>query len=215
MFYFRSVIRSIAYYKINFVIKILIISDFLFWSAYQFLSPFFAIYVTDHIEGGSLEVIGVSSALYFIFKSIFEVPVGIYIDKSKSEKDDLYTSILGGVAMAIIYFAFIFIDSIWQLYLLQALMGVAAAVSYPGWCSIFTRHIDKGKEGYEWSLYDIFLGLGMAGAAVVGAFITDRYGFNVLFILIAITTLFSSLLLIFIKDQIYYRSPRKKLKKLK
>lgn len=215
MLYFRSIVRSIAYYNINFVIKILIISDFLFWSAYQLLAPFFAIYVTDNITGGSISVIGISTALYFIFKSIFEVPVGIYIDKSKSEKDDLYTSLYGGLVMGIIYFSFVFINSVWQLYALEIALGIAAAFSYPGWCSIFTRHIDKGKEGYEWSIYDIVLGLGMAGAAVVGAFITDKYGFKTLFMVVGTITLLSSILLYFIKDQIYYRSPRKKHRKTK
>lgn len=203
MMYSKSTISSIAKYKVNTVIKVLIISDFLFWSANQLLMPFFAIFVTQKIHGGSVEVIGVATALYFIFKSIFEIPVGIYIDRSKSEKDDLYTSLWGGVLVAMVYFSFMFISSVPALFALQAIMGVAAALGYPGWCSIFTRHIDSGKEGFEWSLYDIVLGLGIASAAVIGGFVIERHGFNVLFIIIGIITLMSSFILFAIKDKIY------------
>ncbi|MFA6466985.1 MAG: MFS transporter [Patescibacteria group bacterium] len=215
MFYFKNVISSVTRYKINLVIKILIISDFLFWSAYQLLGPFFAIFITDNIKNGGLEAVGISAAIYLIFKSVFEIPVGIYIDRSKVEKDDLYTAFFGTLLMGFLYFAYIFIDSIWQLYLLQALMGIAAALSYPGWCSIFTRHIDKGKEGFEWSIYDILSGVGMAAAAALGGFMAQEFGFNFLFILVGIISIFSAFILLFIKNKIYYCSPKKLVKKKK
>lgn len=201
--YFRSVVRSIAHYKINLVIKVLIISDFIFWSSYQLFGPFFAIFVTDKIDKGNIEVIGIASALYLVCKSLFEIPVGMYIDRSKSEKDDLYSAFLGTLIIGLLYFAYIFIDSVWELYLLQVLMGIAAAISYPGWCAIFTRHIDKGKEGFEWSLYDILSGIGMAGAAALGGFIIVSFGFNSLFIVIAIISIFSAFLLLLIQNKVY------------
>jgi MFS family permease len=82
-------------------------------------------------------------------------------------------------------------------------MGLAAAIAFPGWYSIFTKHVDKGKEGFEWSLYDVVLGLGMAGMAALGGFLADAYGFNVLFVLISGFTLMGALLLLVIKNRIY------------
>ncbi|MBU1202735.1 MFS transporter [Patescibacteria group bacterium] len=201
--YFRSIVRSIGHYKINIIIKILIASDFIFWSSYQLFAPFFAIFVTDKIAGGGIETIGIAAALYLICKSLFEIPVGMYIDRSKSEKDDLFSAFLGTFLIGILYLGYLFITSVWELYLLQVLMGIAAAISYPGWCAIFTRHIDKGKEGFEWSLYDILSGIGMAGAAALGGFIIESFGFNSLFVLISIISIFSSFLLLLIKNQLY------------
>ncbi|RJQ33484.1 MFS transporter [Candidatus Parcubacteria bacterium] len=203
--YSRSVLRSISHYQVNLIIKILIISDFLIWSSYQLFTPFFAIFVTDKIHNGSIEAIGIASAIYLLSKSLFEIPVGVYIDRSKSEVDDLFVSILGTVLTAIAYFAYIFIDSIAQLYFLQAVLGLGAAIAFPGWYSIFTRHVDKGKEAFEWSLYDVLLGVGMAATAALGGFLADGYGFDVLFLMVGLFTLAGAILLFIIKDKIYKR----------
>ena len=200
--YSKSVLRAIKNYQINIVIKILVLSDFLIWSSAQLLSPIFAIFITDKING-SIEVVGIASAIYLISKSVFEIPVGIFVDKTKSEKDDLYSAIIGTLLTACGFFALTFIDSIWQLYALQALFGLAAAIAFPGWYSIFTRHIDKGKEAFEWSLYDVVLGVGMACAAALGGFIADYFSFDVLFNIIGILTVCGAVLLLAIKSKIY------------
>ncbi len=187
----------------NVVIKVLIMSDFIIWSVYELLAPIFALFITDHIKGGSIEVVGIAAAIYLIAKSIFEVPVGIYVDKSKSEKDDLYSAICGTLLSAIVLVLYVFIDSIWQLYLLQFLFGVGSAIAFPGWYSIFTRHVDKGKEAFEWSMYDVLLGLGMAIAAALGGFIAEAFGFDVVFILVGIFTFIGAISLFFIKKKIY------------
>lgn len=199
--YYKSIFRSIRHYNVNLVIKILILSDFLIWSSNQLLAPIFAIFITDKIQG-SIEVVGIASAIYLITKSIFEIPIGVYIDKSKSEKDDLLTAIFGTLLTALVYFLYIFIADVWQLYLLQALMGLSAAVAFPGWYSIFTHHVDRGREGLEWSLYDVSLGIGMAAAAALGGFIAETFGFNVLFFIVGLFTLSGSLFLLIIKDKI-------------
>lgn len=200
--YSRSILRSIRHYKINLIIKVLIISDFLIWSSYQLFSPIFAIFITDKIKG-DIEVVGIASAIYLIVKSIFEIPVGVYIDKTKSEVDDLFVSILGTSLTAAAYFSYVFIDSVTQLYMLQALLGLGAAIAFPGWYSIFTRHIDKGKEAFEWSLYDVFLGVGMAAAAAIGGFLAENYGFDVLFMVVGILTVSGAFFLFMVKDKVY------------
>lgn len=198
----RNIFRSIASYNINIVIKILILSDFLIFAAYQLFTPIFAIFITDKI-GGNLEVVGISMGIYLFAKALFEMPVGIYIDKSKSEKDDLYASIFGTMLVGAVYLSYVFIDSVGQLYILQGFLGLGGAVAYPGWYSIFTKHIDKGKEGFEWSLYDVLLGIGMAASAALGGFIASIYSFNTLFILVAAITFIGSLLLFIIRNKIY------------
>jgi MFS family permease len=198
----RNIFRSIASYNINMVIKILVLSDFLIFAAYQLFTPIFAIFISEKI-GGNLEVIGISMGIYLFSKALFELPVGIFIDQSKSEKDDLYASIFGTMLVGMVYLAYVFIDSVGQLYILQALLGLGGAIAYPGWYSIFTKHIDKGKEGFEWSLYDVLLGIGMAAAATLGGFIASIYSFNTLFILVAVVTFVGALLLFLIRNKIY------------
>jgi len=75
---------------INKVIRTLIGADLVFLSALGFVNPIFAIFITSRIKAGSLEVIGFAAAIYWITKSILEIPVGRFLDKRKGEKDDLY-----------------------------------------------------------------------------------------------------------------------------
>lgn len=201
----RAIVRSIKNYKINVVIKILIVSDFIIWSSYNLLAPIFAIFISEQVPGASLETVGIATGLYLLVKSLAEVPVGIFIDKTKSENDDYYTMVFGTILSAAAYVLYVFIDAVWQLYALQIFLGLGAAIAYPGWYSIFTKHIDKRRAAFEWSIYDVLLGTGMALSAFVGAFFADYFGFDVLFIVIGIMTLAGAFLLFFIKDKIYLK----------
>ena len=163
----------------------------------------FAIFVADTIVGGSLASAGIAVSLYLLFKSIFEIPVGIYIDRSKSEKDDLYTAFIGTILSALIFFAYPFANSVLHVYILQIFFGIASALAFPGWYTLFTHHVDKGKAGFEWSLYDVLMGLGMAATAALGGFLAESFGFNILFICVGVFTLMGAFLLLVIKNRIY------------
>ena len=202
----RALVRSVLNFKVNLIIKILILSDFFVWSSANLLSPVFAIYVVDKIPGASVESVGIATSLYLIVRSIMEIPVGIYIDKTKTEKDDLYSALIGTIASALVYFCYIFINSVWQLYALQIISGMAAALAFPGWYSIFTHHIDKEREGFEWSLYDVMLGVGMAATAALGAFLVEMFGFEMVFVLVGLLMTFGALLLLMIRKKIFLKN---------
>src|SRR3989339_1278547 len=199
----RYIVRSIAHYRMNVVVKILIISDFIGFLAIELCTPIFALFVVDAIPNTDITVVGISASLFLLSKSIFEVPIGMFIDKTRSEKDDLFFACLGVLLIGIGYLCYIFIHSISQLYILQIFLGFASAISYPGWCTIFTHHLDKGKEGFEWSMYDVLTGLGMAAAAALGGLIASVFGFSFLFIIIFILSVLSALLLLTISKQIF------------
>lgn len=201
--YHREIWRMIKSYKISPIIKLLILSDFLIWSSYNLLAPVFAIFVTDKIKGANLEVVGIAASLYAVFKVLVEIPVGIYIDRTKSEKDDLYAAVIGTLAMAAVYFAYVFVNSVWELYVLQAVLGVSAAFAYPGWLSIFSRHVDQERRAFEWSLYDVTIGVGIAFASAIGAFVADFFGFDVLFVIVGIFSLCGTFALLSVKNKIY------------
>jgi len=204
--YHRGIMRGLRNYQVNVVIKVLIASDFIVWSSANLVAPIFAIFVTDKLPGGSIEAVGIASMIYFIAKCIVEIPVSTYIDKSKSERDDLYSALLGTILNATIFFLYPIIDSVWQLYLLQIVSGAAAAIAYPGWYSIFTRHIDKTKQAFEWSLYDVLLGLGMAATAALGALLVKQFGFDIVFVAIGVMTILGAFLLFIIRNRIYLKN---------
>ncbi len=203
--YSKHVVRFFNQLQVNWVIKLLILSDFLIWSAQQFFVPVFAIFLTEQIHGATIEVIGITTAIYLIVRSIFEIPVGMWLDRTKAEVDDLYAAFLGTVLTALVFLSYNFITEVWQLYIAQMLWGVGSAVAFPGWYAIFTKHIDKNKEALEWSLYDVVLGIGMAATAAVGGFLATEYGFKAIFIIAAASTLLGAFLLLSLRDKICRR----------
>lgn len=192
--------------KVNPVIKFLTYSDILMMSGWGLISPILAVFITEQVPGGTLEIAGLASTIYFLIKSFLQVPVARYIDKNKGEDDDFYVMILGSIIITISALAFIFVSNVWQLYLVQILYGIGGALSYPSWLALFTRHIDKHEEGLEWSMYYTSTDLGAALAAGLGGFIASTFGYNWVFLCVGISSLLGTLFLYGIRSYLYNRS---------
>ena len=95
--------------KLNQVILIIVIADFVLITAFGFLPPIFAVFVTEQIQGASVAVVGFALAIYWITKSILQLFVARFIDRNHGEIDDFYIMIAGGVLNSILislyYFA--------------------------------------------------------------------------------------------------------------
>jgi hypothetical protein len=139
-------------FSINKVVFFLIKADFFFFSALGLVAPIFAVFLTEKLEDGNIEVAGFAVAIYWITKSIFEIPIAKFLDKRKGERDDLIFLVAGYFVVGLIHFGYTQATLSWHIYILEALYAIAMAIATPGWSAIFTRHIDKGKEGFEWSI---------------------------------------------------------------
>jgi len=179
---------------INKVIKILIFSDVALISGLGFIAPIFAIFLTDNIQGGSVEAVGYSAAIYWIGKSLVVIPFGRYLDRNHGEKDDLWFIIIGNFLAALAVFGYLFSSLPWHIYLLQALYALGMGMNVPGYTAIFTRHINKGKEAFSWSVRSALIGIGAGVAGGFGGLIASHFGFNTLFIGVGIFILLSAFL---------------------
>jgi MFS family permease len=182
--------------KINSVIRILTISDVLIISGFGLVAPIFAVFITDSIKGGTLEVVGIASAVYLLAKSLGQIPVAVIIDKIKGEKDDFWAMLIGSVIFSIVPLFYLVINTPMQLYLVQLMYGLSTAVTLPAWMAIFTRHIDKRHEGVEWGVYQTLVDLGGAGAASLGGFLAYRFGFAPLFVLVSVISFIGTFFLV-------------------
>lgn len=184
---------------VNLVIRFLSIADVLVISGFGLIMPIFAIFVVG-LPGGSIEVAGIASAVYLFTKSIIQIPIAYLVDKIKGEKDDFWLMLIGYIGISIIPLFYIFLNSPTQLYVVQFFYGFFAAMSFPSWMALFTRHIDRDKEGLEWGVYMTLTDLGSAVSASVGGLLVYRFGFTPLFIVISITSFVGSLFLIGLRD---------------
>lgn len=169
--------------KINNVIKTLVMSDFIINSAFGLSAPVFAIFLVNNIQGGNVEVAGFAASVYWIAKSCLQLPIANFLDRTDGETDDFIALIVGQVVASFSLFMYIFATLPWHVYAIEAFLGISMAFAVPAWYGIFTRHIDKGRTSFEWSLESVFsVGVATAISSALGGIIANRYGFDALFL---------------------------------
>ena len=188
--------------SINKVVKILVLSDLALMFGWGLITPILAIFITQQIQGGDARVAGIAVGIYWLFKSLLQIPIGSYLDKNHGEKDDYYFLIGGTLLASLVPLGFIFATLPWHMYLLQGIHALGAALSLPPWCGIFTRHINKGKEAQSWALDSSALGIGAGVAGIIGGVVAKTFGFVPLFVGVSILGLISTFLCILIKEDL-------------
>lgn len=189
---FRRFVRGM---HINRVVEFLTISDIFMLSGWGLIAPILAIFITDQVPGGTIELVGLSTTVYFLTKSVVQIPVARFIDLKKGEWDDYWTMIIGSLLISLTAFIYIFVHTAGQVYLAQFIYGLGGALSYPSWLAIFTKHIDKKEEAFEWSVYYTATDIGAALTAGLGGFIAQDFGYKTLFFVVGVMSLVGTLFL--------------------
>lgn len=185
----------------NKVIKILIFSDILILAGFGLSNPIFAIFLKDNLIGGSITAAGIAATIFLLAKALLQIPIGRWTDKEKRSKRELYTMFWGSILISLVPIIYFFSETIYHVYIAQIIYGVGSAMACPGWYVLFTRFIDRNREGYEWSMYDTTIALGAAATAAIGGFIAERLGFDTLFIIVAIMSFAGSMSLVILFKQ--------------
>ncbi len=195
----------LKFVKINRIIRFLIISDLFIVGGFALIAPIFAIYITGSIEGADLRVLGIAEAIYLFTRSFFQIPAASLIDRIQGDKDNFWAIIVGVSLYAVVSLSYLIVSSPLQLYLVQFLYGLGAAIAVPAWMSVFMKNVDSQHEGLEWGVYDTSVGLGSAAAAFFGGVISDKFGFAPVFISIAVLSVLGIIMLFFVKNQICFK----------
>lgn len=191
--------------SINKVIKSLIVSDFLLQSGWGLIGPIFAIFLTKQIKGGTLEMVGLVVATYWITKSIVQPFIASYLDRNHGEKDD-FMFLVGGMYVAnLIPLGYVFSTEPWHIFVLEFIRALAMACVIPTFAGVFTRHIDKGREAFSWSLESTGIGFAAGFAGAIGAWAVGSFGFQIVFILVSLFGLLSASALLTIRHSIFPR----------
>jgi len=75
-------------FKINRVVRFLILSDLIFLSGWGLIDPIFALFVVRDVLGATIITVGAAISVYWITKSLAQIPIAIYLDKHEGERDD-------------------------------------------------------------------------------------------------------------------------------
>lgn len=198
---------------INPVIRYLIITDTIIFGAAGLLGPLFALFIEDYIVGGGAAVAGIAAGVYLLSKSLIQIPAAQLIDKIRGERDDFWLMFICNVVIALLPLSFLFISTPIELYVVQFLFGIATAFTFPSFLAIFTRHVDKNKEGTEWGIYYTCADLTSGGAAIIGGLLVATYGFYALIIASVIISVLGSMVLLLIRP--YMKVPQVKGKRVR
>ncbi len=197
--------------SINKVVRILIASDFLLQAGWGLSGPIFAIFLTDQIQGGNIEMVGFIAATYWIVKSIVQPFIAHQLDKNHGEVDDFKFLVIGMYVANLVPLGYIFSTQPWHIFALESVRALAMACVIPTWAGIFTRHIDKGREAFSWSLQSTGIGFAAGIAGAFGGVMAGILGFKIVFVLVSAFGILSSSALLFIKKDIFLKnhfSPR-------
>ncbi|OHB22416.1 MAG: hypothetical protein A3J67_00065 [Parcubacteria group bacterium RIFCSPHIGHO2_02_FULL_48_10b] len=195
--------------SINRFIIYLIYANLFFEAGFGLIAPVFAVFIIDGLIGATLATVGFATALYWVPKAVFQIFVARYLDKTQGEKDDFYALVVGHIILAFVPFLYLFIRTPDQLYLVQMIMAVGGALAMPPWFAMFTKHIDKSRENYEWSINSsLSFGLGAGVLGAVGGIIAKYYGFDAVFVVAGAFAIASAMLLLPLYKYLSLTAPR-------
>lgn len=167
---------------VNKAIQVMLFYLFFVVLSTALFGPIFAVFITESITGATLRTVGFAIALYGIAKSVLQIPTARFLDRHKGERDDFY-ALMVGASVAVVYpLGLVFVSEIWHLYALEILAGLGDASLMAAYYSLFARHVDKGSEGFEWSLFSVGgLTISSSIGVAVGGIVAELFGFRFLF----------------------------------
>jgi len=197
--------------KMRKILKILIASDAIYYTGFGLVAPIFAIFLKENLIGGSVVAVGIAATIYILVKSIVQLPIAKYVDKHRHKANLL---ILGSFIMVSVPFLYILSTHVKHIYCIQLLYGLASGITYPSWVSLFSTHLSRRREGFEWSVYSTCIGISTAVAAYLGAYIAHSFGFNVLFYVIGALAFSRAIVVCFLEKREIKMIRKKELERL-
>lgn len=185
----------------NKILRTLILSDLFILSSFGLINPILAIFFVKEIEGATIASIGIAVTIQLFIRALLQIFIGKWADCEKGNCRELHALFLGSVLISLVPLGFVVSKTMLHIYLIQLIYGVGCALSYPSWRVIFTRYTDSDKMGYEWSVYDTIVSLGIASSAAIGGFLAEEYSFQFLFILVSIFSFIGTSFLVYIFKQ--------------
>jgi MFS family permease len=195
----------------NRVTKLLLISDIFLVTGFGLVEPILSIFINGSLLGGEIYAAGFASMLFLFTKSFIQLPFSKYVDKHDHNSRWL---IVGTICVATVPFLYVFATTVEHIYIAQVLYGIGSGLAYPTWLGLWSTHLDRHHESYEWSLYSTLTGLGTASAAVIGAVLVELIGFRPTFLLVGFMSLVGCFILFFLQaktqTKIRIRIPKKR-----
>jgi MFS family permease len=188
--------------KVGRLVKYFIISDFFLLAGWGLIDPIFSVFIIQRVVGGTLMTVGIAAAIYWIIRSVAEIPIAKYLDRTPGEHDDFMALIGGLLLVGISAIAMCWVTRPWELYVVHAIQAIAFAFYYASWPTIFSRHLDKDAIAFDWSLDSSVAGIGAGVTGFLGGVIAGTLGYDVVFVAAGIMAFIAAFVLVAVPDLI-------------
>ena len=159
-----------------------------------FIGPFYVLQV-EKLSGG-MEKLGIAFSIMVLLQSLTTYFAGRFSDKL-GRKPFLF---LTAYADAIILFLYTVIHETYQLYLLQAMLGIANGVAGTIGTSLLGDLTVKEKRGRSIGKFNAFVSFFAAIGLALSGYMVKFYGLTFLFYLASIVVALSTVFLFFIRE---------------
>jgi MFS family permease len=162
-------------------LKVLLLADFFMILAMGMLTPIYAIFV-EEIGGDILSASG-AWAMFTFTAGLLIWLLARYQDKARQHGVPHKRFIsLGYLIRCLAFLGYFFVADKFQLFAVQALLGIGVATSVPAYDSLYSRLLSKGRYASEWGAWEGMNLIVAAIAAVIGGFVANYFGFKTLFL---------------------------------
>ena len=178
---------------INRSLLAMLVVSALYMFAFGMFSPLYAIFVEE--VGGDISVASNAWAVFMLTAGVMTFLTGRWENDAKQTVLGLAWS---QFLVAGAYLMYYFTDEVAMLYGAQVLLGLGASFFWPAFHSLYGKHVDKRNQAKQWSFYDALAYLLPAAAAVVGGWLVKNYGFDTVFMVMAIMSAVCGIYILFL-----------------
>lgn len=161
------------------------------------LGPIYALFVEN--VGGSLMDASIAGGIFAFVAGVTTLISGKYSDKVKENK---LIVVLGYSIMGIGFLAYFWVTSVFFLFIVQAIIGLGEAIYSPAFDAIYSKHLDQHKSGTQWGAWESMNYFTTAVGAIIGGGLVTFFGFQALFIIMAILCFSSAVYIYHLKRSV-------------
>jgi MFS family permease len=186
--------------QVNRIVKYFVLSDFFFIAGWGFIEPIFSVFIVQKLPGATLTTVGIAVAIYWILRSILQIPFANFLDRRAGERTAIRMLIAGLFLAAFSAFAFGWVTQIWELYAVQVVHAIALSLYTASWPAIFSRHLDKNRISFDWSFDNTAVGIASGVSGFLAGVIGSAWGFTTVFVLAGIFSLVGGFVILTIPE---------------
>ena len=161
------------------------------------LGPIYALFVEK--VGGDLMDASIAGSIFALVAGLTTLISGKYSDKIKENE---LVVVLGYTLMGVGFLLYFWVTSVIFLFIVQAIIGLGEAIYAPAFDSVYSKHLDGHKSGRQWGAWESMNYFTTAIGAIIGGGFVTLFGFQPLFVIMAMLCFSSAIYIYHLKRSV-------------